>query len=83
MIKECWWKGKRLSCSSIFSKNPTDRGMCCSFNKQKAEEMYKESRYQEQLKRLNDQDKRLSFEKSGVPNWQVNDNLIVDADIFT
>ena len=69
MIKECWWKGKRLSCSSIFTKIPTDRGMCCSFNKQKAEEMFKESRYQHQLKRLNDQDKRLSFEKSTVPDW--------------
>ena len=33
--------------------------------------MYRESRYQEQLKRLNDQDKRMSFEKSTVPEWYV------------
>ena len=34
MIKRCIWKGVRVSCSSIFSMYPTDRGMCCSFNKQ-------------------------------------------------
>ena len=31
--------------------------------------MFKESRYQHQLKRLNDQDKRLSFESSTVEDW--------------
>ena len=41
MIKRCIWKGVRVSCSSIFSMYPTDRGMCCSFNMQKAEEMFK------------------------------------------
>ena len=69
MIKKCIWKSKRISCSAIFSMHPTDRGMCCSFNKQKADMMFKESRYQEQNVRMNDQDKMHSFEDSGVPDW--------------
>ena len=68
MIKKCVWKGRRLNCSSIFSLYPTDRGMCCTFNKQKADEMFKESIYQEQLIRLSGQDKELSFEDSTLPD---------------
>ena len=69
MIKNCVWKGKVLNCSSIFSMHPTDRGMCCTFNKQKANDMFKYSRYQKQLVKLNSQDKRLSFEDSTFPTW--------------
>ena len=69
MIKGCVWKGKRLNCSSIFSMYPTDRGMCCTFNKQKANDIFKKSRYQEQIDRLTDQDKDMSFEDSKLPSW--------------
>ena len=71
MIKSCVWKGEKLSCSSIFSMYPTDRGMCCTFNKQKANEMFKRTRFQEQLDRLSGQDKDLSFENSATPPWLV------------
>ena len=69
MIKKCIWKSKRISCSAIFSMHPTDRGMCCSFNKHKADMIFKESRYQKQMMRMNLQDKMYSFEDSGVPDW--------------
>ena len=69
MIKKCFWKGRRLSCSSIFTMHPSDRGMCCSFNKKKADEMFKQNRYQENMKFLTDQDKKLSREDSIVPPW--------------
>ena len=69
MIKKCFWKGMRLSCSSIFTMHPSDRGMCCSFNKKKADEMFKQNRYQENMKFLTDQDKKLSREDSVVPSW--------------
>ena len=69
LIKQCMWKGRRISCSSIFSMQPTDRGMCCSFNKEKAEEMFKNSPYQQQISDLTDQDKRQSFENSTLPDW--------------
>ena len=68
MIKRCLWKGKRVSCSSIFSMYPTDQAMCCSFNKQKANEMFWESRYQENIMRLTEQDKDFSSENSTVPD---------------
>ena len=69
MIKRCIWKGERLSCSSIFSMYPTDRGMCCTFNKQKADEMFRANRYQEQISRMTKQDKDHSVEDSTVPDW--------------
>ena len=44
MLKRCYWKGVKMSCSAIFKTQPTDRGMCCSFNMEVAEKVYKESR---------------------------------------
>ncbi len=32
LIKHCTWKGKLVPCSAIFTKFPTDQGLCCSFN---------------------------------------------------
>ena len=69
MLKDCVWKGKRLSCSAIFSMQPTDQGMCCSFNKQKADEMFRASRYQDEILRLTEQDKRNSRDDSRLPEW--------------
>ena len=65
------WKGKKLSCSAIFSMQPTNQGMCCSFNKEKADEMFRMSNYQEQMTRLTDQDKKMSHDISEVPYWHV------------
>ena len=45
LLKRCYWKGEPISCSSIFSTRPTDRGMCCSFNFEKAERTYHTSQY--------------------------------------
>ena len=50
---------------------PTDHGMCCTFNKQRADEMFKASRYQEEVTKLSSQDKESSFEDSEVPPWLV------------
>ena len=72
MIKSCVWKGEKLNCSSIFTMHPTDRGMCCTFNKHKANEMFKQSRFQQELERLSDQDRDLSFHDSTTPFWFVN-----------
>ena len=69
MIKKCIWKGKRVSCSAVFSMHPTDRGMCCSFNKEKADKLFKESRYRDQMIRMNSYDKMNSLEESSIPEW--------------
>ncbi len=45
MIKKCIWKGERISCAAIFDLFPTDRGMCCTFNMEKAEAIFKETRH--------------------------------------
>ena len=71
MIKQCSWKGVKLDCSSIFTLFPTNRGMCCSFNMQKAEEMFKRSKYREHMERLTQRDKKFSFDNSTIPEWQV------------
>ena len=69
MIKKCLWKGQKLNCSSIFTMHPTDRGMCCAFNKQRADEMFKVNRYQEQIMKLTEQDRNKSLEDATVPSW--------------
>ena len=69
MLKWCAWKGVRLNCSSIFTMFPTDRGMCCSFNKQRAEAMFKDSKYRDSITKFTDRDKETSFQSSEVPEW--------------
>ena len=56
MIKQCYWKGKEIPCSSIFKTLPSDRGMCCSFNMEKAEEIFKTSTYANLVKTMHEQD---------------------------
>ena len=69
IIKKCLWRGKPVSCAAIFKMQPTDRGMCCSFNKEKAEKMFKEGRYQEHLMKMTAQDENMSMGGSRLPEW--------------
>jgi hypothetical protein len=45
LLKKCFWKGLPISCSAIFEKFPTDRGMCCTFNRKAADEIFVDSRW--------------------------------------
>ena len=45
MIKDCEWKGRKIPCSAIFQTTPSDRGMCCTFNVEEAEKMFKDEEY--------------------------------------
>ena len=47
IIKKCSWKGKEMPCPEIFKTLPTDRGMCCTFNMKKAEEIFQNLKYSE------------------------------------
>ena len=69
MIKKCMWRGKPIDCSAIFKMQPTDQGMCCSFNKEKADEMFRDGRYRENLKKMTAQDEANSMEDSKLPEW--------------
>lgn len=81
LIKRCFWKGLAIPCSAIFATRPTDRGMCCSFNMEKAEKMFRKSRYASAVGDLQHQDALLSFDRDtggsgggggGPPAWYLN-----------
>ena len=70
LVKRCFWKGIPMNCSSLFVMRPTDRGMCCSFNTEKVEATFRDSMYKTEIQRMQDQDKRHSFENSDLPeDW--------------
>ena len=56
IIKKCIWKGKEIPCPAIFKTLPTDRGMCCTFNMKKAEDIFQESMYSEMVQGMQDSD---------------------------
>ena len=41
VIKQCIWKGEPISCSQIFTMTPTDNGMCCRFDLDKPNNVFK------------------------------------------
>lgn len=73
-IKRCYWKNRPISCNAIFQKRPTDRGMCCSFNMEKAENILKESKYAYAISSRQEDEKERGFEVSEVPEWYLDDN---------
>ena len=66
ILKKCYWKGIHFECSAIFKTHPTDRGMCCTFNREAADSMYHESRYTMALKKMQELDKNLAIEEESV-----------------
>ena len=63
MIKSCSWKGMGMPCSKLFSASPTDRGMCCSFNVDAADKMFKSSEYQKMIIKMQEQDNSMAFDR--------------------
>ena len=70
-LQSCNWKGKSMVCSAIFKKILTDRGICCAFNKPEADALYAKSTYTNILKEVAEEEKRLSFDDSTIPDWFV------------
>ena len=58
--EECYFQ---VNCSVIFKTNPTDRGMCCTFNALAAEKIYRESKFSESVSELQKQNVLDSFER--------------------
>ena len=73
-IKRCYWKEKKINCNAIFQMQPTDRGMCCSFNMKKAEDIFRKSKYTEAVAARQAHDRRNGFESGEKPNWFVRKN---------
>ena len=68
MLKACYWKGKEIPCALIFKTSPTDRGMCCTFNLEPAEEMFKEGLFTDIIQKMQTRDKKNKFATSDVPD---------------
>ena len=45
VLRYCEWKGRPVPCAAIFTKFPTDLGMCCSFNIRAAEDIFQDGAY--------------------------------------
>ena len=74
-IKRCKWKGIDVNCSLIFMTNPTDRGMCCTFNALAAEKIYRDSQFSRSVAHLQKQNVFDSFEypSSMPPEFETGD----------
>ena len=64
MLKGCFWKGVEVPCSKVFDTFPTDRGMCCTFNMDKADYMFKKGKYTKLVDAMQNRDRNLSFDKT-------------------
>ena len=51
-----------MKCSAVFKTNPTDRGMCCTFNALAAEKLYKDSKFSRSVSKMQKQNIKDSFE---------------------
>ena len=69
ILKKCSWKEKDVPCSAIFKKFPTDRGLCCSFNQNAAEEIFLDSDYLNLITEKQNTDQELAFGKTPLPDF--------------
>ena len=69
VLKLCSWKGKRLPCSSIFTKFPTDQGLCCVFNMEAADAIFSGKSYPKLLVSKQSFDNESAFTDSSLPKW--------------
>ncbi len=71
LLKECSWKGIKIPCGLIFSKSITDNGICCSFNKAKADEIFVKSNYAKIIQERQQVDQISSEIYSDVAGWYI------------
>ena len=83
MLKGCFWKGVEVPCSKVFDTFPTDQGMCCTFNIEKADQMFKNGKYTKMVNTMQKRDQNLSYDRAhDVPHqWKENLKPISEAGI--
>ena len=64
MLKGCFWKGVEVPCSKVFDTFPTDQGMCCTFNINKAEEMFTKGKYNDMVNFMQIRDRNMSYDRN-------------------
>ena len=81
-VKKCYWKEQPISCAAIFQARPTDKGMCCAFNMEKAENILRQSNYTKAISLRQSYDSKNGFDTNEKPNWFLeNDEPIPKAGI--
>ena len=73
IIKGCFWKGKIIPCAAFFTPIPTDRGMCCAFNKDPLNEIFNGKLYVDLALEMQDSDRQAAFMDTTLPDWFSND----------
>jgi hypothetical protein len=73
IIKGCFWKGKSIPCAAIFTPIPTDRGMCCAFNKDPLNQIFNGKLYVDLALEMQNSDKQAAFMDTTLPDWFGND----------
>ena len=83
MLKGCFWKGAEMPCSKIFDMFPTDQGMCCTFNLDKAEKMFKDGKYKDMVQKMQNRDKSLSYDRNvhSYETWEESNEPVAEAGI--
>ena len=71
-LKKCMWKNTDISCNAIFIQRPTDQGMCCSFNMEKADKILTKSRYTNAISARQFEDAEAAFDDNDPPQWYNN-----------
>jgi len=71
-LKYCSWKGIPIECAAIFTTFPTDSGVCCAFNLQSAEDIFRDQRYTNLVTSLQTHDKNYSVSDPTLPDWYSN-----------
>ena len=70
VIKRCYWKDVEMPCPLIIETTSTDYGMCCTFNIEKAENIYRQSKFSHLTSTLQISDKEASFyDELELPDW--------------
>ena len=65
-IKRCYWRGKMIKCSNIFVTRPTDRGMCCAFNFDNAETVFKDTKFTRSMAKIQTKARNLGFDRKSM-----------------
>ena len=87
LLKKCRWRGEDVPCHKVFQSFPTDRGLCCVFNIDSAEKIFKDSYYRNELiRRRQEQDSKYGelkkdFEVSGS-GWLNGKHQLVYYDLL-
>ena len=66
VIKRCYWRGRMVDCASIFVTRSTDHGMCCTFNSEDADKIFKDTIYGNMSSDMQKRDKQRSFKKTAA-----------------